>query len=313
MKQLSIIVPVFNEAEYILPFYYDLKKYLPQDFELIWVDDGSTDSTLAEIEHLVNKDERICCISLSRNFGKPNAVAAGLDYAKGETIIIMNGNLQHPASLIPQMLYLIANKQDVITAVAANCAKTFELQKKLLNKYYKILEKISNEKNHRELTDFRVFKTNILPAIYKKNNISFLAHSFYLKDVNAAEIEYLLPKCKKEETRYTIQHLIQTTRTAFKKRQSEIIRSLLLTGISFIIITLLCGTSLFLNYLNKGNLSITPVLLLSVLFLGGVQMLVYSISRKRMFKKIHAQNTGSVYNIRDIIEHEQKSMKFSYN
>ena len=162
MKQISIIVPVFNEADIILPFYYELKKHLQSNFELLWIDDGSTDATLAEIEQLAMRDERIKCISLTKNFGQDSAVSAGLDFASEGTIVIMNGNLKHPPSLIPQMLLKLNEGYDVVNAVPSNKANTFLLQRKFLDFYYCFLNKLAPARNENDLTTFRAFTVGLL-------------------------------------------------------------------------------------------------------------------------------------------------------
>ena len=95
MKKITILVPAYNEEE-SLPFLYErvsnimneMKNY---EFELLFVNDGSKDNTLKEIKDLRAKDERVSYVDFSRNFGKETAMIAGLDYAKGDCVIIMDG------------------------------------------------------------------------------------------------------------------------------------------------------------------------------------------------------------------------------
>ena len=104
MKLLSIIIPVYNEVDNITPLCEALARYCKADYEVIFIDDGSTDGTLAAIEDISRKNANIKCISLSKNFGHQNALMAGMEYAAGEYIITMDGDLQHPPALIPEML-----------------------------------------------------------------------------------------------------------------------------------------------------------------------------------------------------------------
>ena len=103
MQPITIVVPVYNEEENIMPLYEEVKKYVPE-FDMLLVDDGSTDRTLLSIQQIAETNENVKCISLSRNFGHQNALMAGLQFATGNIIITMDGDLQHPPSYIPQMI-----------------------------------------------------------------------------------------------------------------------------------------------------------------------------------------------------------------
>lgn len=107
MKVISIVVPCFNEEGNIQLFKETVSEVftsLPYRLELIFVDDGSTDSTIEVIERLAREDERVKLIQLSRNFGQQAATAAGLSLATGDAVMIMDADLQHPPSLIPAFI-----------------------------------------------------------------------------------------------------------------------------------------------------------------------------------------------------------------
>lgn len=313
MNLLSVIVPVFNEAEFVLPFYYDLKKYLPKDYELIWVDDGSTDSTLEEIEHLVEKDSRISCIALSENYGKEKAVAAGLEHAEGESILIMHGNLQHPASLIPQMIYLLEQGNDVVSAIPANCAATIPLQKNIFDKFYGILDSISKSKNKKDVSDFRIIKKKVLHKIYNINAGLIPLYSFNLHGIKSFETEYFIAKCKKTEQKYSFQHLVHTAKTALQKSDLQFANSLMTAGSISSVVSIAACSILLSNGPAGETVKLFPLLLFVLILAGAVQLIYYGISRRK--KLIALRNTNKItgYNIRDIIVHEAKAIKFSYN
>lgn len=107
MKFISFIVPCYNEEQTINSFYKQILEVMQQIdvlYEIIFIDDGSKDSTAEIIRRLCKEDPSISFISLSRNFGKESAMFAGLEHAKGDAVIIIDADLQHPPGLIPQLV-----------------------------------------------------------------------------------------------------------------------------------------------------------------------------------------------------------------
>src|ERR1041385_3931703 len=105
-KTLSVIVPVYNEAEILLNFHQRLSAVLdsmPLSCEVIFVNDGSTDGTLQILRNLKDHDPRVAFIDFSRNFGKEIALTAGLDYATGNAVAVIDADLQDPPELIPEL------------------------------------------------------------------------------------------------------------------------------------------------------------------------------------------------------------------
>ena len=108
MKLVTILIPCFNEAQSLPLLYQSLNNVADAitdyEFEYLFINDGSKDLSLDILRTLHKQDERVCYVDLSRNFGKENAMLAGFDYAKGDAVIIMDADLQHPPTLIPEML-----------------------------------------------------------------------------------------------------------------------------------------------------------------------------------------------------------------
>lgn len=108
MKKVSIIVPAYNEEASLQPFYESVSQVMDTlkgyAFELLFINDGSSDHTQAIMERLASEDARVAYVQLSRNFGKEAAMLAGFDHAKGDCAIVMDADLQHPPQAIGQML-----------------------------------------------------------------------------------------------------------------------------------------------------------------------------------------------------------------
>ena len=107
-KKISVVVPVLNEAKVLAKFHDRLRRILEEhveEFEIIFVDDGSSDSTIDQLRELSRKDFRVKIISFSRNFGHPMAISAGLDYVSGDAAIIIDADLQDPPEILPEFLH----------------------------------------------------------------------------------------------------------------------------------------------------------------------------------------------------------------
>lgn len=157
MKKISIIIPIFNEQDNVLLIYKAVIKefILLKDISLqiIFIDDGSIDSSLLEIEVLIRKDSRVEVISFSRNFGYQMALTAGYDYAQGDAVIVMDGDLQHPPAIIPQMIKNWQNGSDIVYG------RRSHRQESILRKitgilYYKLLNKVSDVSLPGDVSDF---------------------------------------------------------------------------------------------------------------------------------------------------------------
>src|SRR5919109_4290259 len=121
--EVSIVIPVFNEADNVMPLYHALRvamRELSQTWEVIFIDDGSTDSTYRTLEQLHAQDGSLQVIRLRRNFGQTAALAAGLDHARGEIIVTMDGDLQNDPADIPLLISKVEEGYDLASGWRVN-------------------------------------------------------------------------------------------------------------------------------------------------------------------------------------------------
>ncbi len=168
-KYLSIIVPCYNEEDMINLFYEDVLHYLqPVDInlEFVFVDDGSIDDTLSKIKSLHQRDDRVKYVSFSRNFGKEAAIYAGLKNASGDYIVLMDVDLQHPPSILPQMLEDIHTGEFDIIATKRISRRGEPVIRSFFSKlFYRFLNKISDIKIEQDAMDFRMITRQVADAI----------------------------------------------------------------------------------------------------------------------------------------------------
>lgn len=167
---LTVIVPCYNEEEALHYFYTEIKKVMGQmqevEFELLLVNDGSVDQTLRVFKELAQLDERVKYVSFSRNFGKEAAIYAGLQYAKGDLVCIMDADLQDPPGLLPQM-YRIVTKEgyDSVATRRVNRKGEPPIRSFFARRFYWLINKISNTDIVDGARDYRLMNRAFVDAL----------------------------------------------------------------------------------------------------------------------------------------------------
>ena len=169
MKTITVLIPCYNEENSIEILYEHLQKVISQlqeyNFQVLLVNDGSKDNTVAKMQELHEKDPAVSYLSLSRNFGKENAMLAGLDYADGDAVILMDADLQDPPELIPQMLLEWEKGYDDVYARRRTRAGETWFKKASAHWYYRILQKFSDIDIPADVGDFRLLDRQAVDAL----------------------------------------------------------------------------------------------------------------------------------------------------
>ena len=161
-KLVTILVPAYNEQEVLNMLYDRLKKLMDEN---TIVNDGSKDNSLKIMQELREKDKRINYLSLSRNFGKETAMIAGLDYSKGDAVIIIDADLQDPPELIPEMLKYWEEGYDDIYAKRRSRKGESWLKKFTSTMYYKVLQAFTKIQIQKDTGDFRLLDRRCVEAL----------------------------------------------------------------------------------------------------------------------------------------------------
>lgn len=174
MKLVSVVVPCYNEQE-VLPMFYDeitkvtgqMSKDFPElTFEYLFINDGSKDRTLEILRSLSEKDKRVRYISFSRNFGKESGMYAGLSNAKGDYVVVMDADLQHPPAFLPEMYsYVRSGEFDCATTRRVSRKGESKIRSWFAMKFYKIMNKISQTEIVDGAQDFRFMTRQMVDSI----------------------------------------------------------------------------------------------------------------------------------------------------
>ena len=193
-KILSIVSPVYNEAENLGEFYsrvINATDNLNLEIEIIYINDGSQDSTIDIITKQRQIDNRITIIDLSRNFGKEIALTAGLDYSSGDAVIVIDADLQDPPELIPKLVEKWREGYDVVNAKRIKRKGESLLKKVMSYIYYRLLFYLSDINVPRDTGDFRLLNKNALDALLKlREKHRYMKGLFVWVGFKQKEIEY---------------------------------------------------------------------------------------------------------------------------
>ena len=200
MKLISVVVPCYNEQEVLPLFYNEINKVIAQmqseyddlEFELLFINDGSKDNTLKMLRELSASDNRVRYISFSRNFGKEAGMFAGMENSKGDYVVVMDADLQHPPKFIPQMYKYVSEE-------GFDCATTRRVSRKgeskirswFAMKFYKIMNKISQTEIVDGAQDFRFMTRKMVDAVLSMKEYNrFSKGIFSWVGFNVKYIEY---------------------------------------------------------------------------------------------------------------------------
>lgn len=171
MSVLSVIVPCYNEEESVAIFYQELLKnesFFAEEaleLELIYVDDGSKDGTVAEVKKLHEQDERVHLVSFSRNFGKEAAMFAGLETSTGDYVVMMDVDLQDPPSLLPEMYGYIQEGYDSVATRRVSRKGEPPIRSFFARRFYGLMKKISKTEIMDGARDYRLMTRQMVDAI----------------------------------------------------------------------------------------------------------------------------------------------------
>lgn len=175
MNKVTIIVPCYNEEEGLSVFYEETRKVLKTisgwHFSFLFVDDGSRDGTLSIIRRLEETDSQVFHLSFSRNFGKEAAMYAGLCYSKGDYSILMDADLQHPPSMIPDMIRAMEEGYDCCAARRTTRRGESKIRSAFSRSFYKISNRLSDIKLEPGAVDFRIMSRRMVDAVLSLSEV----------------------------------------------------------------------------------------------------------------------------------------------
>ena len=298
---LSIIVPCFNEEESVDLFYGETIKYI-DDFEIIFVDDGSKDNTLEKIKNLCNEHDTVQYISFSRNFGKEAALYAGLKYSKGDYVAIMDVDLQDPPNLLPKMLETIKNEEyDIVATRRVNREGEPKIRSLFARLFYRLINRISDLELVDGERDYRLMTRQVANSLLELPEYNrFSKGLFNWIGFKTKWIEYENIERVQGETTWSFWDLVKYSIegiVAFSTLPLQIstVMGIIFSIMAFIMLIFVIARKLMFSDPVAGWTSTICV----ILFLGGIQLFSIGILGRYLEKIYHESKNRPIYIIEE--------------
>lgn len=304
MQKLSVIIPCWNEEE-ALPIYYQamcpVMEQIPAEFELIFIDDGSQDGTLAILESFCRSDRRCRYFSFSRNFGKEAAIYAGLQHAVGDYVAVMDVDLQDPPSLLPEMFRILQEESyDCVATRRSTRTGEPRLRSLLSRGFYRAVNRISKIELVNGARDYRLMRRNMVDAVLQMSEYNrFSKGIFSWVGFRTKWLEYENVQRCAGSTKWSMGQLFRYSLegiTGFSVAPLSLsaVLGVVFCGISFLMILVIVLRTLLWGDPVAG----WPSLVCIIFLMGGIQLLCAGITGQYLSKTYLEAKHRPIYILR---------------
>ncbi len=306
IPDISIVVPCYNEEE-ALPFFYAeilrvQKEMKALKFELLFIDDGSSDGTLAAVKKIQTKDKSVRYISFSRNFGKEAAIFAGLENARGAHVAILDADLQDPPSMLPSM-YEIVSKGEADCAAARRVSRKGEppIRSFFARSFYRLMSKISDARIVDGARDFRLMSHVMVEAVLSLREYNrFSKGMFSWIGFRTKWLEYTNVKRVAGETKWSFWKLFLYSLEGITAFSTAPLVLASVAGMVFCLAAFVTICIVVVKTLLWGDpVSGYPSLMSVMLFIGGIQLFSIGIVGQYLAKTYLETKKRPVYIIQE--------------
>jgi glycosyltransferase involved in cell wall biosynthesis len=309
---LSIVVPVFNEADVIDAFYERTKKVMKSlewlSHEIIFMDDGSKDDSYLKLLSLGKADPNIRIIKFSRNFGHQIAITAGLDFAKGDAIVIIDSDLQDPPEIIPQFIDKWKEGYDVVYGIREKREGEKKFKLITASLFYKLLKRCTNIDIPMDVGDFRLVSRRVVEQIKMlREKDRFVRGLVSWVGFKQTGVYYLRDKRYAGETKYPLRKMVKFALDGVTGFSAVPLKLATWLGYIVSLLAFIYACSVFIQKALGITIQGWATIMVGMLFLGGVQLICLGIMGEyvgRIFREIKQR---PMYIIEDIFDNSHGS------
>ena len=314
MDKLTVVVPVYNEEQVLETFFKRLSKILNSlDYqtEILFINDGSRDRSLDLIRSLARKDSRVGYINLSRNFGKEAAMAAGLDHADGDVVIIIDADLQDPPELIPDMLELWRQGYDTVYGQRTERHGESWVKRVTAHYFYRVMQSIGRFTLPKDTGDFRLLSRRSVLALRQLPETNrFMKGLFAWIGYPQTALKYSRDKRFAGDSKFNYLKLWNFALDGITSFTTIPLKMASYLGVFIALASFIYGVFIVIRTLIFGDpVAGFPTLITVVLFLGGVQLLFLGVLGEYLGRMFDETKRRPLY----LIEEYHRSSKDDHN
>ena len=300
-RKVSILIPAYNEQDSLPKLYERLRTLMDThrkyQWEVLFVNDGSRDHTLAVLIRLHERDLRINYVDMSRNYGKEAAMLAGFDYVTGDCMVIMDADLQHPPELIPEMLRYWEEGYDDVYAKRRTRGKESFLRKKFSRAFYSILQKAAHVPIQQDTGDFRLLDRICIEALKKlRESQRYTKGMFSWIGFKKKELLFDQQNRVAGESKWSFFKLLNLAVAGITSFTVAPLRIASVFGAAVSLLAFIYGIYILIeNLIYDDPVAGFPTIMVTVLFLGGVQLLSIGIIGEYLGRIFNETKNRPVY------------------
>lgn len=282
MQQIAVIVPAHNESQNIILLYQELVSVFKTieniNFTLTFIDDGSTDDTFVKVQELSAKDKRVHGLKFSRNFGHQVALKAGIDHCKGDAVIMMDSDLQHPPQLIPKMISHWHHGYKVVATIRNNNISLPWFKRVSARMFYWIINLLSDIPIKPGATDFRLLDKKVVTTLVKMPEQDlFLRGLIPWLGFSSIYIPFQVCNRKYGKTSYTFRKMLALAIDGVSSFSTLPLRIAIYLGFFFSSLSLSYVPYILFSYMQGNAVSGWSSILATIVFFGGIQLVVIGV------------------------------------
>lgn len=280
-KKISIVIPVCNEkgnVQLMVDALIAVMQSLPYNYTITFVDDGSTDGTTEALKELTQQNSSVFFIALSRNFGHQNALKAGLDLSDGDAVISLDGDLQHPPSLIPQLIALWEQGNDIVYTIRKDHQEMPMMKRKTSNMFYNLMNKLSDIELEAGTADFRLMDKRVVDICRNFTEMDLFWRGL-IKWIGFKQvgIEYEPAERKFGKSKYTYKKMMQFALRGITSFSIKPLSIAIYLGFTFSILSLLYVPYAIYALIFGHAISGWASMIVTIAFFGGLQLMILGI------------------------------------
>lgn len=307
--QISIVIPLLNEEGNIKVLYESLLPVVEKisaDYEIVFVDDGSKDSSFDIITKISQLNKRVLGISLSRNFGHQIALSAGLEHASGEAVVMLDADMQHPPEIIVDLYNKYKEGFDIVNTIRTETADVGIFKKITSYYFYKLINRLSDIHIEPAAADFRLMNRKTVNAFLQmKEKDRFTRGLVSWMGFKQAQIEYIAPQRFAGKSKYSLLKMFRFAADGITAFSAKPLRVSFFAGIIVSFTGLLYAIYAVFQYFGGKNIPGWTSILVSILIIGGIQLISIGIIGEYLARVFNEAKNRPMYLVKEYTKTEE--------